>query len=137
MFGFFRSLFAWFLRKTDYRQCQYREEGSCGIMRGLVKAQDPSLCAVTDEFCDMCYAQQAPTKNTLNPLLAQRLVKITLPIIEQGGVPGCSRQRAQALHDYTQKQITLAKRKQKPGCSRILTRECKVKKRSFEARISA
>ncbi len=90
--------------ETRSFNCPWRDESAersaeCGLLRELTGITQRDRCAVDDDACASCVKWYTPGPDHLNPVVASLLYTLSSEVVEMGGIPGCSVQRAQQLRN--------------------------------------
>ena len=84
-------------------ECQWYEMGGegeparCGLLQKLTGLVESPQCAVRNDACSECLKWYPPDEEHLNPVVASLLYKLSLNILESGGLPGCNVEKAEEL----------------------------------------
>ena len=70
----------------------------CNLVAQITGVRDLSLCEVRRDACLACCRSFPPTAAELNPIVASLVYGLCSRIERQGGVDGCDRGKAGALH---------------------------------------
>jgi Glycosyl transferase family 2 len=84
-----------------YRQSARRqgstESAVCELLKKFTGIRNPDACRVKREACEACLASNPPTPHAPNSVVASLLYHICDEVVQQGGVPGLSADKASQL----------------------------------------
>ena len=73
------------------------EAARCGLLAQVTGAADETLFRVGRDACEACCRSFPPLAEEMNPVVASLAYQLSSRIVQLGGVPGCDRNRAEAL----------------------------------------
>ncbi len=87
----------------------------CRLLEKLTGLVESPLCAVRNDACSQCLKWYPPDEDYLNPVVASLLYKLSSSVLESGGLPGCTVEKAAGFqqvafaaipHDYDAVPVT-------------------------------